>query len=62
MTLERAIVALEDRYGVSLKAMANLGVAIGQAKLTAAELNRMTMGEDDDDPSEVLEVEGWEAG
>ena len=62
MTLERAIVALEDRYGVSLKAMANLGVAIGQAKLTAAELNRMTMGEDDDEPSEVLEVEGWEAG
>jgi hypothetical protein len=62
MTLERAIVALEDRYGVSLKAMANLGVAVGQAKLTAAELNRMTMGGNDDNANEVLEVQGWEAG
>jgi hypothetical protein len=41
MKLERAIVSLEDRYGLSLKALANLGVAVGQAKLTAAELNRM---------------------
>jgi hypothetical protein len=41
MKLERAIVALEDRYGVSLKALANLGVAVGQAKLTVEELNRM---------------------
>jgi hypothetical protein len=56
MKLERAIVALEDRYGVSLKAFANLGVAVGQANLTAEELNGMAeergadlAGDDDDE-------------
>ncbi len=48
MKLERAITALEDRYGLSLKALANLGVAVGQAKLTAAELNRMADAHSDD--------------
>jgi hypothetical protein len=51
--LERAIVALEDRYGLSLKALANLGVALGQATLTAQELNTLAaarVASDDDDP------------
>lgn len=61
MKLERAIVALEDRYGVSLKALANLGVAVGQAKLTAAELNRMALESVHDGDGDALEVEGWEA-
>lgn len=60
MKLERAIVALEDRYGVSLKALANLGVAVGQARLTAAELNRMAM-ESVHDGDSAIEAEGWEA-
>jgi hypothetical protein len=51
MKLERAIVQLEDRYGVSFKALANLGVAVGQAKVTAAELNRVA-DDRDTDPSE----------
>ncbi len=54
MKLERAIVALEDRYGVSLKALANLGVAVGQAQITAAELNRMA------NTNDAIEVDGWE--
>lgn len=54
MKLERAIVALEDRYGVSLKALANLGVAVGQAQLTAAELNRMA------NTNDAIEVDGWD--
>jgi hypothetical protein len=48
MKLERAIVALEDRYGISLKALANLGVSVGQAVITAAELNRMADARDKD--------------
>ncbi len=54
MALERAIIALEDRYGVSLKALANLGVAVGQAQITAAELNRMA------NTNDAIEVDGWE--
>lgn len=61
LSLERAILALEDRLGLSPKARANLGIAFGQAALTAADLNRMALeaaGAGDDD---VIEVEGWEA-
>lgn len=61
LALERAILALEDRMGLSPKARANLGIAFGQAALTAADLNRMALeaaGAGDDD---VIEVEGWEA-
>lgn len=39
--LETQIVALEDRLGLTPKAMANLGIAVGQAAMTAADLNRM---------------------
>lgn len=58
--LETQITALEDRLGLTPKAMANLGIAVGQAALTAADLNNMAggAGADSDD---VLEVEGWEA-
>jgi hypothetical protein len=38
--LESAIVALEDRLGLSPKAKANLGVAVGTALLTADDLAR----------------------
>jgi hypothetical protein len=59
--LESACVALEDRLGLSPKARANLGIAIGQAALTAADLNRMAQEGDSADADDVLEVEGWEA-
>ncbi len=64
MTLEKAVLALEDRLGLSPKARANLGLAFGQAKLTAAELNRMAKEPDDGDVGEVVDAElasGWEA-
>lgn len=60
MKLETAVVALEDRLGLTPKAQANLGIAIGQAALTAADLNAMAL-EDDDHADDTLEVEGWEA-
>ena len=60
MTLERQVVALEDRLGLSLKAKANLGIAMGQAKLTAVELNRMALEDNDVSDDDVIEVEGWE--
>ena len=58
MVLERAIVALEDRIGLSPKARANLGIAIGQARLTAAELNRMAVARDNnsDDDGEWIDA------
>ncbi|HEY9015781.1 MAG TPA: P27 family phage terminase small subunit [Gemmatimonadales bacterium] len=72
--LEKDIRALEDRLGLTPKAQANLGIQIGQARLTAAELNRMAAGEDDDDrggsdpervgdgePDDVLEADWVEA-
>jgi len=64
MKLETAITALEDRYGLTSKAKVNLGLAFGQAQLTAADLNRMAAevahGGDIIEDAEV--VEGWEAG
>ncbi len=47
--LEKSIVALEDRLGLTPKAQASLGIAIGQHQLTAAELNKLAAGGDDDD-------------
>lgn len=61
MVLERAIVQLEDRLGLSPKARANLGIAIGQARMTAAELNRQAQESMTNDDHDVIEAEGWEA-
>lgn len=71
--LEGDIRALEDRLGLTPKAQANLGIAVGNAALTAAELNRMAEEEDEDDdrgggsaggpegamPHEVVPGEAW---
>lgn len=67
MKLEGAITALEDRIGLTPKAMANLGIVIGQAQLTAADLNRMALeaahGDDDQEAIVDAEILGeWEAG
>ncbi len=59
--LERSIVALEDRLGLSPKARASLGIAIGQARMTAAELNRQAQESIAHDDHDVIEAEGWEA-
>jgi hypothetical protein len=42
--IKRAIVVVEDRYGISPKALANLGVAVGRAELTALDLTWMAEG------------------
>ncbi len=55
LKLERAIVALEDRLGLSPKARANLSMAIGQAALTAADLNRMA--KEDDGTEDIVDAE-----
>ncbi len=60
LALERAIVALEDRYALSPKARAALGLAFGQAALTAADLNAMTTGGGDARDDDVAEADGWE--
>ena len=61
MTLERQILALERSFGLTLKAKADLGIAMGQARLTAAELNRMAEEDtDDSDDDGVIDVDGWE--
>lgn len=69
--LEKDIRALEDRLGLTPKAAANLGIQIGQARLTAAELNRMAeeeepsdgdAGESDADgrsSDDLVEADGW---
>ena len=59
MALEKAIIALEDRLGLSPKARAQLGVTFGQAQLSAAELNRMALesGETDGNGDQVVEAE-----
>ncbi len=64
MALERQVLALEDRLGLSPKARAQLGIAIGEARMTAAELNRVAQEDAPDDgdrnDSGVLDVDGWE--
>lgn len=72
--LEKDIRALEDRLGMSPKSQANLGIKIGQAALTAADLNRMaledaddsggagaSLGTGDEEPDDVVEAEWSEA-
>jgi hypothetical protein len=39
--LDKAIVALEDRIGLTPKAQAALGIVVGRQKLTAADINRL---------------------
>jgi P27 family predicted phage terminase small subunit len=41
-SLEMAIVALEDRIGLTPKAEARLGIALGRQQLTAADVNRLS--------------------
>jgi P27 family predicted phage terminase small subunit len=56
--LEGAIHSLETELGLSPLARARLGIAVGQATLTAAELNRMTRDrshQDDDEEFEDVE-------
>jgi P27 family predicted phage terminase small subunit len=59
--LEGAIHTLETELGLSPLARARLGIAVGTAKLTAAELNRITRDAqpraDDDDDEEFEDVE-----
>lgn len=56
----------ERQLGVGLRNAADLGISVGQAKLTAAQLNAMTRREPDGSGSEieaapVIDAEGWEA-
>lgn len=55
ISIERAIVALEDRFGLSPKARAQLGIAWGQAQLTAADLSRMAANDGDNDQALLAE-------
>ena len=57
LKLERAIVALEDRMGLSAKSRANLSMAIGQAALTAKDLNEMARGDDADSDQDIVDAE-----
>ncbi len=57
LKLERAIVALEDRLGLSPKARANLSMAIGQAQMTAADLNRMAKEGSVDEDQDIVDAE-----
>ena len=56
MSLEKACVAVEDRYGLSVKAKASLSLTISEAMVTAADLNRIAQEEepadDDDSPAD----------
>lgn len=56
----------ERQLGVGLRNAADLGISVGQAKLTAAQLNAMTRGEPNGAGNEietapVVDAEGWEA-
>ena len=57
LKLERAIVALEDRLALSPKARANLSIAIGQAQMTAADLNRMAKEGSVDEDQDIVDAE-----
>lgn len=48
----------EVQLGIGLKSRADLGITMGQARMTAAELNRMTEEDvGDEDRGEVIDVE-----
>lgn len=53
---EAAMRLAEKEMGVGLKSRADLGVSIGQAQLTAEELNRMTE-ESDGDQEDVIDAD-----
>ena len=55
--LEGSIHTLETELGASPLARARLGIAVGQATLTAAELNRMTRDRPSHDDEEDDEYE-----
>lgn len=57
LKLERAVVALEDRLGLSPKARANLAISIGQAQLTAADLNQMAKEDGAGSHEDAIEAE-----
>lgn len=52
---ERSIIQLEDRYGLSPKARAQLGITIGTAKRTLEDLNRNLERDTEEDPREISE-------
>lgn len=56
--LEASMGRIETELGLSPMARARLGVAAGQARLTAAEVNRMALEPADDD--EEVDADGWE--
>ena len=66
MALEKAIVALEDRLGCSVKSRASVGVDFGHAALTVAQLNKLAkesaIDSDDDEALDAELAEEWEAG
>jgi P27 family predicted phage terminase small subunit len=51
---------LEEELGIGLKKRAALGIEVGNAKLTARELNRMTEEADDDDTVEIIDASSEE--
>lgn len=55
----------ERQLGVGLRNAVDLGVSVGQAKLTAAQLNAMTRGSDgaaaETKAPAAIDAEGWEA-
>lgn len=59
---EKAILAYEERYGLNPQARLKLGIAAGQARMTAAQLNA-TLDEHDDpnDDTTALEARWSEA-
>lgn len=58
-TLEQAIGRLSSELGLTPLARARLGIAVGQARLTAVEVNRMAQ-EGDPPEAGTVDVEGWE--
>lgn len=58
-TIEATIAKAEAEFGMTPMARLKLGIAIGQARLTAADLNKALEAHDDDDSSGALEAE-WE--
>jgi len=62
MRLEGVMLRLQTVLGLDPMARARLGISIGQARLTVAELNRMASESPDDQDveAETETVEGWE--
>lgn len=62
---EATMAALEKQLGIGPKSRSDLGITIGQAQMTAAELNRMSLepehGDEDVDAEEAELLEEFEA-